>query len=275
MAIWPVQSNCPSYYGQVNQISAQLVMVKTPWALYFEGKPVGGISIHKKCAPSLQRVLDAIWVRLGKSQAEIDRIGLSKFSGSYNPRKIAGSNNWSMHAYGCAVDFDSANNWLGDTTPAMDRRVVEEFEREGWEWGGHWKRPDGMHFQAAWTRVNPPRLGTLTVQTPTQKKALVQVSQKANILDKVMKAARAMAASAAGIFTADNLGLFTGWMSPFSGMGKFALLAGILFIGYWLLSDTLLKLMAKDHDEGRYTPSGAVPQPELAEVPNAVVEQPS
>lgn len=272
--IWPVQSKVEQFYGPVSAIQKQLVTIKCPWKLTFDGKPVAGIPIHKKCAASLQRILNAIWLRLGQSQAEIDRIGMSKFSGSYNPRKIAGTSRWSMHAYGCGVDFDSANNWLGDTTPAMDRRVVEEFEREGWEWGGHWGRPDGMHFQAAWTRANPPRLGTLTKQPAITKKQLEQVSEKASILASVSRWARGVAAASGGIFTLDNLNVFTGWLSPFSGLGKYVLVLGIVVIGYWLLSDVLLRMMAQDHEEGRYIPSGEV-QPTTTESPNVVVIEPT
>lgn len=275
MPTWPIQSKCPQFYGSVDDISGQLVLVPVPWKLYFDGKLVPAIAIHKRCAASLSRILHAIWARLGKSQAEIDRVGMSKFSGAYNKRPIAGTSRWSMHAYGCAVDFDSANNWLGDHTPAMDRRVVEEFEREGWEWGGHWSRPDGMHFQAAWTRVNPPRLGKLTTVPAASTKQLAPVSRKVNVLQQVANWAKAISAAAGAIFTADNLGAFTGWLSAFSGLGKYVLIGGVIVLGYWLLSNVLLKMIKQDHEEGRYTPSGAEAPLQTEEVPDGVSEQPA
>lgn len=167
MQKWPLQKDCAQFYGNpataAGNASAKwekesLVLISCPWVLRYDGKPVKGIRIHKKCAESLSRVLNRIWERCGKSQAEVDRIGMSVYGGSYNFRKMRGGSSLSMHSYGCAVDFDPARNALGNSKPAMDRRVIEEFEREGWEWGGHWSRPDGMHFQAAWTRANPPRL---------------------------------------------------------------------------------------------------------------------
>jgi hypothetical protein len=54
----------------------------------------------------------------------------------------------SMHAWGLAIDLNARDNPLG-ATPVMDRQVVEVFERWGFDWGGHWPRPDGMHFELA------------------------------------------------------------------------------------------------------------------------------
>lgn len=167
MTKWPLQRECNAFYGDprgkngaasVEWAQRNLVSVPAPWKLYFGGKPVAGCRVHRKCAESLARIFAAIWERCGRSQAEIDRIGMSEFAGGYVFRKIRGGNSLSMHSWGCAVDFDPARNGLGNSKPAMDRRVIEEFEREGWEWGGHWRRCDGMHFQAAWTSSRPKRL---------------------------------------------------------------------------------------------------------------------
>ncbi|MBI1649891.1 M15 family metallopeptidase [Hyphomicrobium sulfonivorans] len=175
MATWPLQADCKAFYGDPTGTngkaspkwqSANLVTIKPPWTLRYEGKAVRGIRVHKKCAESLARVLQAIWERVGQSQDEIDRIGMSVFGGSFNYRPKRGGSSLSMHAYGCAVDFDPDRNGFGDPTPEMDRRVIEEFEREGWEWGGHWSKPDGMHFQAARTRASPPRLSPAPVGRP-------------------------------------------------------------------------------------------------------------
>jgi hypothetical protein len=56
-----------------------------------------------------------------------------------------------MHSWGCAIDFDSARNGFGDTTPnfALIPAVTDAFLAESWVWGGKWHKPDGMHFQAA------------------------------------------------------------------------------------------------------------------------------
>jgi Putative peptidoglycan-binding domain-containing protein len=177
---WPLQKDCAKFYGNpagangkasAKWESENLVLVSCPWVLRYNNKPVKGIRVHRKCADSLSRVLNRIWERCGRSQAEIDRIGMSIYGGGYNFRAMRGGSSLSMHSYGCAVDFDPARNGLGNAKPAMDRRVIEEFEREGWEWGGHWSRPDGMHFQAAWTKANPPRLKASASSTASSAKA--------------------------------------------------------------------------------------------------------
>lgn len=73
--------------------------------------------------------------------------------------KIVYSNIVSLHAYGLAGDFNTAKNPLGKK-PVMDTRIITIFENNGFDWGGWWKVPDGMHFQAKkwvleeWVKAN-------------------------------------------------------------------------------------------------------------------------
>lgn len=130
-----------------------LTRVSPPWKLVtaWDGRPVASIRVHRLCAPSLERVLAEIWESSGRSQAKIEEWGMHLFAGAYQFRQTRGANHLSTHAYGCAVDFDSARNGLGDPTPnfANIPEVLNAFAREGWVWGGRWRRPDGMHWQAA------------------------------------------------------------------------------------------------------------------------------
>jgi hypothetical protein len=74
---------------------------------------------------------------------------ISIYSGCYAARTVARSDTAppSQHAYGAAIDIDAPTNGYGDTTPAMDPRVVEVFETHGFLWGGDFLIPDGMHFE--------------------------------------------------------------------------------------------------------------------------------
>jgi poly-gamma-glutamate synthesis protein (capsule biosynthesis protein) len=91
----------------------------------------------------------------------------------YNCRTVAGSNSFSAHAYGAAVDINPVENpYVTDdgVLPGAGRRyvdvdraadatarkgliraddvVVRAFARIGWKWGGTWNQPDYQHFHA-------------------------------------------------------------------------------------------------------------------------------
>ncbi len=156
MPKWPTQAGATAFYGNPRSRgwqAANLVLYVPPWKMYYEGKPIRGITIHKKCRDSLARVFDKAWEMYGKSQAEIEKHHLHDFSGSYNLRNIRGSNRLSMHAYGCALDIAAELNAMGspwNPRKGLPMEFVKLFEDEGWTWGGRWRgRPDAMHFQAA------------------------------------------------------------------------------------------------------------------------------
>ena len=162
---WPVQAHCDAFYGNPRGgggeasgkwVTENLTHIHPPFVMTYDGQPVKTIVIHKKCAASLLRVLNAIWEAAGRDQATANRWGVSIYAGSYVYRVKRGSSSLSMHAYGCAIDLDPARNGFHDQTPnfAAHPEVIKAFEDEGWEWGGRWhgRSCDGMHFQAAWTR---------------------------------------------------------------------------------------------------------------------------
>lgn len=54
----------------------------------------------------------------------------------------------SVHAWGCAIDVNANWNRLGKE-PQLSQGFVKCFTDAGFDWGGTWKRKDGMHFQIA------------------------------------------------------------------------------------------------------------------------------
>ena len=70
------------------------------------------------------------------------------YSGCYAARTVARSTIAppSQHAYGAAIDIDAPENPYG-SIPVMDPRIVRIFERWGFNWGGDFLIPDGMHFE--------------------------------------------------------------------------------------------------------------------------------
>lgn len=162
---WPLQRDCATFYGNPDPDGdgapnrawedENLTRIVPPFPMVLAWdvtKPLRSIRIHKKCAASLSRVLDAIAVNaIAHGGIEKNRIHL--FGGSYSFRVIRGGTRLSMHSYGCAIDLDPANNPLGRAWRAesgmMPQFVVDAFDAEGWVWGGRWARPDAQHFQAA------------------------------------------------------------------------------------------------------------------------------
>src|ERR1700737_3851960 len=115
MSRWPHDdpASLAAFYGNPNngEPGRQLVPVTPPFNMYYDGKPVPHIMFHRKAASALSAAFETIWEHYGKNQAKIDLLGISKFSGSYNPRKIRGSaTRWSNHAYGAAIDLNAEHN---------------------------------------------------------------------------------------------------------------------------------------------------------------------
>jgi hypothetical protein len=78
------------------------------------------------------------------------------YSGCYAPRTVARSITAppSYHAYGAAIDINAPENPFG-SNPTMDIAIVRIFERWGFDWGGRFLIPDGMHFEYG----SPPPAG--------------------------------------------------------------------------------------------------------------------
>lgn len=73
---------------------------------------------------------------------------LKTWDGCFNIRKKRGLSSMSLHSWGIAVDMNAFENGLGET-PKLSKQFVECFISSGFDWGGIWKRKDGMHFQLA------------------------------------------------------------------------------------------------------------------------------
>jgi hypothetical protein len=130
-----------------------LVSVVPPWKMIYVEKgrvtPMPKFAFNKVAAPSLERVLEAIWGHYEKDQESIEAYGLDRYGGAFNFRNIRGSRRISNHAYGCAIDLDPTHNPLGAKKGRMPADVVQIFKSEGWRWGGDYHgRKDWMHFEA-------------------------------------------------------------------------------------------------------------------------------
>jgi hypothetical protein len=177
MSQWPHDDwrSRAAFYGDParGECEPQLVLVKPPFQMYYDGKPISskGFRFHKKAAPALLEVLNDIWEQCDRSQAKIDKAGVSDFNGSYNHRKIRGResdpNAWSNHAYGSAIDLNAKNNALGNAHGTMPDFVVKAFEDRGFKWGGRYAgRKDFMHFEAVDNGKKSSVMGLLAADVP-------------------------------------------------------------------------------------------------------------
>ncbi len=71
---------------------------------------------------------------------------LRTWDGCFNIRKKRGGGTPSIHSWGLAIDINAAWNQFGKV-PTMSKALVQCFTDAGFDWGGTWAKPDGMHFQ--------------------------------------------------------------------------------------------------------------------------------
>jgi hypothetical protein len=73
---------------------------------------------------------------------------LKTFDGCFNIRKKRQLTSMSLHSWGIAIDVNAFENGL-NKTPKLSAGFVKCFTDNGFNWGGNWKRLDGMHFELA------------------------------------------------------------------------------------------------------------------------------
>lgn len=144
------QASLKKFYGDPgrNEVEKWLVPIDVSnLGIKYSGKPVTKINVHEKCAASLLAALKAVAV-LPDSDG---RWVLKEYAGVYNHRPMRGGTNWSLHAYGAAIDLAPDTNGLHTHWPTkanMPIEVMEEFARHGWKAAGAWWGRDAMHMEA-------------------------------------------------------------------------------------------------------------------------------
>lgn len=85
---------------------------------------------------------------------------VAKIAGTFNWRKIAGTDRLSMHSFGMTMDINTkfSHYWQWDCkcknedvvlgyNNKIPLKLVEIFEKHGFVWGGKWYHYDTMHFE--------------------------------------------------------------------------------------------------------------------------------
>jgi hypothetical protein len=146
----------------------------------FDGdRHVGKLVVHRDAVEAMTVAFRSMW----RHDFPIRRMHLvDKYGGSdrrsmradntsaFNCRNVAGTNSWSQHAYGRAIDINPVENPYvrsdGSASPGNGQKytdrslsepgmihggdpTVRAFKRNGWGWGGYWSSPtDYQHFSS-------------------------------------------------------------------------------------------------------------------------------
>lgn len=81
------------------------------------------------------------------SRGLVDQI--KTWDGCFNIRNKRGALSSSIHSWALAIDVNAAWNGFGKK-PTMSKELVACFKEAGFDWGGDWSKPDGMHFQLSY-----------------------------------------------------------------------------------------------------------------------------
>jgi hypothetical protein len=120
--------------------------------------------------------VNGVAARLAEISTELDALSpaVKRYAyppaGTYNCRAVADTGQPSMHAWGAAIDINTATAeyWLwaraaaintGPDSSRLPAEIVEIFERHGFIWGGKWSHYDTMHFEYRPELVNAPSGG--------------------------------------------------------------------------------------------------------------------
>jgi len=144
-------------YGHPKDIARLLVLWDVPAEL-----EIGVIPKRIYCNPEIVKPLERAFRNLIE-RGYVDE--LKTWDGCWNYRPIRGYEKkyaalmkagkieeaiklLSIHSWAGAIDVNAAENGLG-VIPKLSAGFVKCFTDAGFDWGGNFKRPDGMHFQLA------------------------------------------------------------------------------------------------------------------------------
>lgn len=151
--VWPRQADVEKFFGARGENQAMLNLpfpMRLDWDL---NTTIKRFSIHEKCHASAARVFARILSHYGLEK--IKELGIDRFGGCLNVRKMRGGSAWSMHSWGIAIDFYPSKNQLqwGRDKALLAKPDYDAFWRfwteEGWLSLGKARNFDWMHTQAA------------------------------------------------------------------------------------------------------------------------------
>ena len=155
--LWPTQEDVRSGRSRFGRPGneALLTNIVPPYPLLYEGKAVRSIRVHEAVALHVQKALREVLEHYG--QAEIHRLGLDLYGGSYAHRNTSTGKALSMHSWGIALDFSPEANAYSTRAP---RATLSHPDCEVWWqiWEAHGAVSLGRTCGYDWMHVQFARL---------------------------------------------------------------------------------------------------------------------
>lgn len=151
---WPrdIRSEMDAFYGPPGDGHT---VIDVPYTLYMDGRGMERITVHRRIAQQVQRVLSKALAHYGAEG--IHRLKLDVFDGCFNNRPKRGGSSLSVHAYAAALDFCAEDNELH-----ADHRTARFAKPEYDAWWRFWEAEGAVSLGRArdydWMHVQFARL---------------------------------------------------------------------------------------------------------------------
>jgi len=156
-----------------NSISKQLTLISVEYYSFDDRLHKGQLVVNKKAAKDIEEIFNYIKeskfpiakvIPAVKFNWDDDASMNDNNTVAFNYRKVKGSKVLSAHSYGMAIDINPLQNphikgkviqpakgkynVNASGTIIRDSKLVKEFVKRGWQWGGRWKSSkDYQHFE--------------------------------------------------------------------------------------------------------------------------------
>lgn len=153
---WPKQDEASmnAFFGDKGENTRSLIL-PFPMRVAWDKKVlINKFAINVKCHDSAQKAFAEIAKHYPDPRQRAE-LGLDLWGGCLNVRKMRGGNKWSIHSWGCAIDFDPERNqlkWGADRARLAKQDCItfwKIWENQGWVSLGRARNYDWMHVQAA------------------------------------------------------------------------------------------------------------------------------
>ncbi len=142
MPTWPGKGSIRAGYTLFGRAGGvDMTLIEPPYPLFYQGDEIKAIGVHAEIAPYVATALKRVLDYYGRER--IHALGLDRYDGCYNNRRVRGGKITSMHAWAIALDFDAAHN--GNSTRGNKARFASPDYDFWWiAWMSVGARPFGL-----------------------------------------------------------------------------------------------------------------------------------